>query len=458
MSATGVAARLPARVRVLFASASVAGNALTQTWALWLLYFYAPPSGADIETRVPEIGGLDARVVLGATLTAARVLEAIDDPLIGYWTDRTRSRWGRRIPFVLFGTPWWCLLFVLLFLPPDAGASGVNLAYVFVVAMIFFAMSNVASAAMEALLPHLARTNEDRVSVATWQLVFGVSGAAVGLSLSSLLVDLVGFAWMAATIAAIALTARYTALAGTWRFARTDDVPSTPGFRLALTNTFRNRNFLAYLPSFVCFQVGSQLLTALIPFYVAVVLSDVTVFGFNGRDDEGTFSFMLTIMVIAGILVAVPFFAALARRRGKAAAYRTAMLSATLYLPLLFFAGFLPGVPSVVQAVAMIFLAGLPIAGVFLFPNIITADIADDDARRTGTRREAMFYGSQNLVEKLATSLAPLLFALVLLAGDSADDPLGVRLVGPVAALFVLLGYLSFSRYSLNPDATADGR
>lgn len=452
MSAATAAERTPARVRILFSSASVAGNALSQTWALWLLYFYAPPADASIATRVPEIAGLDPRVVLGAALTLARVLEAIDDPLIGYWTDRTRSRWGRRIPFVLFGTPWWCLLFVLLFLPPDAGASGLNLAYLFTIAFIFFAVTNVAGAAMEALLPHLARTNEDRVSVATWQMVFGVTGAAIGLSLSSLLVDLAGFAWMAATIAGIALVARYTALFGTWRYARTDATPSTRGFKLALRNTFRNRNFLAYLPSFVCFQVGLHMLTALLPFYVSAVLFDVRVFGLSGREHEGTFTFMLTILVIVGMLSAVPFFAAFARRRGKAAAYRLAMLGATLYLPLLFFAGFLPAVPVLAQAAIAIFLAGAPTAGVFLFPNIITADIADDDARRTGTRREAMFYGSQNLVEKLATAVAPLLFALVLLAGDSAEEPLGIRLVGPAAALFVLLGYLSFSRYTLSPD------
>ena len=60
-----------------------------------------------------------------------------------------------------------------------------------------------------------------------------------------------------------------------------------------------------------------------------------------------------------------------------------------------------------------------------------------------------MFYGAQNLVEKLASSVTPLLFAVLLLAGDSASDPLGVRLVGPAAGLFVLLGYLSFRRYRL---------
>ncbi len=449
--AAGWAPGLPLRVRVFYSSASIAGNALSQAWALWLIYFYAPPGDADIPVRIPELGGLDPRVVLGITLTLARVMEALDDPLIAYWTDRTRSRWGRRIPFVLFGTPWWCLLFVLIFTPPVEGSSMANVVYIFVVAQLYFLLNNVAGSAMEALLPHIARRTADRVSVAALQVVFGVGGAAIGLSLSSLLVDLLGFVGMATVIASIAVTTRYVALAGSWRHAATDATPAHPGVMRALRATFTNRNFLAYLPSFVTFQVGVQMLTALLPFFVAAVLGESKLLGLTGSDNEGTFIFLLTVMVISGALAAVPLFAAVARRRGTATTYRAAMLGAAAYFPLLFFAGYVPGIPALHQSLVAIGLAGVPMAGVFLFPNIITADIADESALSTGTRREAMFYGSQNMVEKFAISLAPLIFSLVLLAGDSAANPLGVRLVGPIAGLLVLAGYISFRSYELAP-------
>ena len=109
-----------------------------------------------------------------------------------------------------------------------------------------------------------------------------------------------------------------------------------------------------------------------------------------------------------------------------------------------------PAVVLIVRSPWPLLFAGLPLAGVFMLPNILIADIVDHDARRTSTRREGMFYGAQNLLEKSASAFAPLLFALVLLAGDSAEDPLGIRLVGPVAGLLVLGGYLSFRRYSLD--------
>jgi GPH family glycoside/pentoside/hexuronide:cation symporter len=124
------------------------------------------------------------------------------------------------------------------------------------------------------------------------------------------------------------------------------------------------------------------------------------------------------------------------------------MLGSAISFPLL---GVVPGVPTAAQVVAVMALAGLPIAGVYLFPAAITADIIDYDAVRTGMRREAVYYGSQNFVEKLSTSLGPAFLSGLLLLGGSADDPLGVRLVGPVAGVIVLVGYLVFRSYDL-PD------
>jgi GPH family glycoside/pentoside/hexuronide:cation symporter len=444
--------RTPGRICFAYGFASVAGNAVSQTWSLWLVYFYAPPSDATIATRVADAWGVEARVLLGITLTIARLIEAVDDPLIGYWTDRTRSRWGRRLPFIVVFTPFWALLFVFFFVPPVAHASLVNLVYLFLLAMAFYMLSNLSGAAQEALLPTIARHPADRLSVATWQLVFGVLGAVVGLSVSSLVVDAFGFTAMAITVASIAFGVRYGAMLAIWPVAKADDTPATPGFIQALKDTFSNPQFIAYLPSFVLFQTGLQMLTAVLPFFVDTVLEDSELLGMKGSENTGAFTFMLTACVIGGILLAVPLYRRLARSYGKAKAYRVAMLWSAGAFPLLFFAGFVPGLPALPQALAAVLFCGMATAGVFLFPNILTADIVDYDAERTETRREAMFYGTQNMVEKAATALSPLIFAGILLAGDTSDNPLGIRLVGPVAGLLVLAAFISFRKYSLAPD------
>jgi Na+/melibiose symporter-like transporter len=84
------------------------------------------------------------------------------------------------------------------------------------------------------------------------------------------------------------------------------------------------------------------------------------------------------------------------------------------------------------------------------------ADIIDYDELRTGMRREAMYYGTQATLEKMASALFPVILALLLTLGGTADNPLGIRLVGPVAGVSVLLAFLTFRRYSLPDTVTAE--
>ena len=117
------------------------------------------------------------------------------------------------------------------------------------------------------------------------------------------------------------------------------------------------------------------------------------------------------------------------------------MLLGALGFPFIFFMGFVPGVPVMAQSLVFVALIGLPMAAVFTFPNAIIADIIDYDELRTGMRREAIYYGSQATIEKWAGSLFAPILAGLLLFGETAANPLGIRLVGPVAGAASLLGY-----------------
>jgi Na+/melibiose symporter-like transporter len=154
-------------------------------------------------------------------------------------------------------------------------------------------------------------------------------------------------------------------------------------------------------------------------------------------------------------LLTVPVYQRYAQRHSKRRAYRLAMAVGVVTFPLLALGGVIPGVPVEAQAIVLLALAGLSLAGVFLFPAALTADIVDYDTSLTGMRREASYFGSQNFVEKTATSFAPLLVSLMLLLGNTAGDPLGVRLVGPFAALLVLTGLWIFRGYDLSDDVRA---
>jgi len=459
------ARELPRFNRLVYASGSLGGNVIARSKDLWLIYFYAPPADADITPRIPIL-------VLGLLFTVARLIEALDDPLIGWWSDRTRSRWGRRIPFVVLATPFYGVFFVLLWMPPVAGESVANALYFLVMLEAFHLFSTLSGGPFESLLPEIAVTSKGRVSIVTWQVFFGTVGAAVALVGSGIIRDAFGFQAMAISMAVMGMAARYIALSGAWRHVRLDVEPAQVNPIEAIRSTFTNRPFLFFLPTFILFNMAISMMTAALPFWSGAVLmgglpSDIAkveaanpatlrLFGLEFGVAEGTVVALLTAAAIIVVLLCLPLVYRMSLRRGKAWVYSTAMLIGGVYLPFIAFMGFLPGIDKLLQAVFFVALMGLPMAAVFTFPNAIMADIIDYDELKTGMRREAIYYGSQATLEKIASALFPLILASLLVLGSTAANPLGVRLVGPVAGLSALLGFLAFRGYTLPDTVTAD--
>jgi GPH family glycoside/pentoside/hexuronide:cation symporter len=300
----------------------------------------------------------------------------------------------------------------------------------------------------ESLLPEISHESDERMSIVGMRVWFGALGGLAGLVLSGIIKDTAGFAAMALAMACLAVSFRYLGVVGIWNHASRTTPPVDLPFGGAVRQTFRNRSFIYFLPSFVFFQLSYQLVLAMLPFFVKNVL-DVP------SGEEGRWVAILTAIAIAVVVLSVPRHRRFARRTSKRTAYRRAMLMGAALFPLAGVVGLVPGVPDKAQLALLMALVGFPIAGVYLFPAPLTADIVDDDALRTGMRREAMYFGAQNFVEKIVTALsAPILIA-VLALGDSPDNALGIRLVGPVAGLILLSGYLLFRRYDLPDDPIA---
>ena len=449
--------RLPLRNRLLYASGSISGNAIGRSLDLFFLFFYAPPADAEIAQRVPI-------VLAGVVISGARLLEALDDPLIGFLSDRTRSRWGRRIPYVLVATPFLSLFFVLLWMPPDAHESFANVVYLFVVLWFFHLFSTLSGGPFESLLPEIAPRADDRLSIVSWQVVFGVVGAVFGLIVASVLKSMFGFQTMAVVLGGIALGSRYLALAGAWRPAAMRTAQGWPqqehmeSFWAAIATSLRNDQFVVFLPSFILYNMGVQMITGVLPFLTAAVLergikgsADIAIPGISAAIPP--VEAMLGVAILT-VIVALPFMVRYARHLGKRWVYARGMLVAAIVFPLLFFVGLIPG-PAIAQALVFAALIGVPLAAVQTFPNALIADITDYDTLQTGMRREATYYATQAMFEKVASAFAPALLALLLFVGSTVENPLGVRLVGPVAGAATLVGYLVFRRYWL-PDTVTE--
>jgi GPH family glycoside/pentoside/hexuronide:cation symporter len=433
--------RLPLRDRLLYASGSLGANITFQTLATWLIYFYAPPDDADRSPLVPI-------AIVGLVLVIGRIIEAIDDPFIGYWSDTTRSRWGRRLPFIVIGTPFLALTFFLLWTPPLDHESAWNGLYLFVVLQAFFVFNTIVGGPYDALLPEIATTSADRVSLSAWKVLFGAAGAAIVFLLGGPLIAVWGFAGMGLFMAAVTLVSRYLPVLGVRGHERRESQPSSFRFVQALRATLENSQFLAFVPAFVLFTTSQVMLTQWFPYYADVALRDTSIdlpFGPTLDDAEEKVA-LITALFFLPLIAAVPVMSWLATRVSKHRIYAASMFAAGIYFPLLAFIGFLPAMPKFAQSLLLLALA-LPLAGLFVFPQALLADIIDFDEQRTGERREAVYYGMLATLQKTGLGLAAATFAIVLAVfGKTADDPLGIRLIGPVAGVCTLIGWAIFVR------------
>jgi len=429
---------IPLRTKLLYGTSRVGSEALGKSSGLWLLYYYAPPSDAHLPTLLPSLA-------VGALLLVGGVVSALDDAIVGYFSDRTRSRFGRRIPYIVLGAPLWSIFFVLLFTPPPDAGNGATAVYLLLVFEAVSLFSSVVVTPYEALLPEMAATSGERVSLEAIKVYLGVAGTVIGLVVSSALVHTVGFRAMAVAIAALALVCQYLAIGGVWDRAKRSRIPAEIGFRAGLAATFRNRAFRVLLPTVVLFGLAFQLLQTDIPFYVHAVVGKHSWLGAT----------VLLVVAIAAALVCVPLFARLGRRTSKRHAYSLSMLAAAATFPLLGVAGLLPGIPATIQLIVATALVGAPIGAHFLFPVPLTADVIDDDSAKTELRREGTYLGASSFAQRAALAVAPLLVVLLRLFGDTRAHTLGVRLVGPLAGVILLLAYLLFRAYDL-PDEVRD--
>jgi GPH family glycoside/pentoside/hexuronide:cation symporter len=426
---------LPLPARLLYSLSSLGSEAFGRSRAIWLLFFYAPPP----ESGLPQLLPL---ALVGVLLSILGVLGSLDDTLIGYWSDRTKSRLGRRLPFILVGTPLAALFAVLVVTPPANASTATIAIFLFATMAMFNIFTTVSGGPYEALMPELARTSRDRVDLMTMRMFFSLAGVTIGLVVAGPLVDAFGLQAMMIIMVALAFGTRALGVLGVWRHVDRDQPPAEMSMGQALLTTLRNRQFLAFLPTFVLFQVGLAIILGVLPYYVTAVL---------GPESVGLWTSVLSGVAILAMLVAAPFVRSYAHHRSKREAYRLTMLVAGCAFPLLFFAGFVPGIPALPQVLLVMALCGAPLVGIYIFPHALTADIVDYDAVQTGMRREAIYFGMQGFVERTTTSVSPLILAGLLSLGATAANPIGVRLVGPVAGLFMLASVFLFRLYTL-PD------
>lgn len=428
----GAQARGSLAFALRYGSGYIGIGLVTQTMLVWLAYFYAPPAESGLTAMLPVTW-------VGWAILLGRIVDGIADPVVGAWSDATRSSIGRRRPFLLWGALplaasfaalWWAPLNL-----PDVG----RLVYLGVMVSLFLFFFTVYTAPYLALLPELATTRPARVRLATWQGVAQIVGLGIAMIGSGLLIDAFGFTVMGIILAVVALVS-FLIPALTIREEPREHAP-TPGMFSSIGLTLRNRAFVYYVLSHLLFWIGFNAVVVAAPYLVTVIM---------GGSEADTSIALAVAFVVA--VVSFPLIGRLSAARGLKFTMLLSMYALVAALVLWGFVGRWPGsVPVFWQGLAVFFVAGFSVGGLFVVPNALVAEIVDYDERLTGMRREAMFFGVQGLLVKIAMGFSTfgatqLLEVERFLGGQVA----GVSLVGPIAGLFVLVGAFVFFGYREN--------
>ncbi len=321
-----------------------------------------------------------ALLMVGMTLYA--LWNAINDPLAGHLSDRTRTRWGRRVPYILFGTLPMAIFFALIWIVPSAVRTqeGFLFAYFLFVLFLFDGLSTVVGLNLTALFPELFPDLRERAEICSYRQVFALLGSILGLALPPLIYTTLGWEAMGILLGvatAVSLFISLTAIREPAAVRSEEELP----VREALRATFQNKSFLTYVTFQLMMQFALNLIIAAIPFFAKYVL----------HESERVSSYLL----FAAFAVAFPMVFIWSRLAVRFSARQAMMAAITVFavmlLPFLF-------VSNLIAALVTTGLIGLGLGGLVVLPDILLADVIDEDERKTGKRREGMYFGMQGLL------------------------------------------------------------
>jgi GPH family glycoside/pentoside/hexuronide:cation symporter len=415
------------------------------------VYYYLPPPGRGLVPQIPERVFLGFLTVFGLAMLLGRICDSLTDVVVGWASDRSRSRLGRRRVFLIAGWLPMVVIPALLFFPPAAPGSLANTLWLFALLAFYFVSFTVYVAPYLALIPEIAWTQQERVSLGTllalaafpiagvfgsaWPIALDL-GRAAGLSPEASLRILV----VGASALALLLCAAPIAAIDERRHAR--GMASDLSFRQAVTQTLADRPFCIYILAQCFFVFGVNLIQPVMPYLATVVL---------GRS-EG-FAAWFGIALFAGVGVGFAVIRVLVRRFGPK---RVMILCSGLLALAVGSFGLLradaPGGPHDARNLVILFsalaLVGIPVAGLLVLPNVMLGQLIDRDQRRSGSHRSAMFYGMQGFATKWVYGLSLWVLTFLLARfGNSPAEPLGVILSGPVAGAACLLSVAILSFY-----------
>jgi GPH family glycoside/pentoside/hexuronide:cation symporter len=385
--------------------------------------------------------------VLGLAVTLAAIVnvvygiwDAVNDPLFGYLSDNTRTRWGRRRPWLLAGLPLYVGALVLTYAVPTPAQQGQPLFwYALAMVLTFETASTVMSVNYDALFPELFQGFRERSRASGIYQGFCMSGELVGFALTPIVYTQFGFVGMALLFGGVTAAALLPAILGAREDPRVQEEPPL-SVRAAFRDVLRDRPYWLFVAAltFITFTTGVYTLAT--PFWTKYTLG-------AGPQSPSLIFATVFLVAIASVTVWTRWVRALGVKRTWIWSVGM-MLSSAVALGM---------APTLWVGLVGAALAGIGLGGIKVCREMIVAGLVDRSLARTGHRREGAYYSLLRVFGKLskvleagALALLSVLFGYV--SGENSGPQPGVAfrfLIGAVPMAFLILALMLSCRLEL---------
>jgi len=426
-----------------YGAGDLGGNLFFTMIAFWLLNY------------LTDVVGLAASLA-GYALLIGKIWDAVTDPAVGFLSDRTRSRWGRRRPWFLFASIPLGLSAAFLFRSPQLSSQGQLFAWASLAYMLICTMYTMVNIPYSALTPELTQDFNERTKLNGYRMMFAVVGTLIGAGAALPIVSAfpdktTGFLVMGCIFGGIMTLSALIPFFAVREPGNPAPVDEVKDLLRTYAKAMTNKPFLLILIPWALNTIGVTVVTSCLIYYFKYVLGN-----------EGGMTPALIVLLVTA-MICIPLCVLVSNKLGKKRTYITGLAIFSGATMGIFFFGHLVSYPLLLVTMAV---AGLGFSTHYVMPWSIVPDTIDYDYASSGKRREGVYYGLWTFIAKSGQALAGLFVALTLSASgyvanieQSASALFAIRfLVGPFTALFFFISCLVLTRYPIDEKAYAQIR
>lgn len=416
--------------KIAYSFCTFSSQLVQNTFAIFVSYFYV------------DLMKLDPKLFSFGWILFS-IWNAINDPLFGHISDKTRSRWGRRIPYIAFSIIPIAICFALIWSPPFKVGNDSSIkifVYYLIIIFLYDTFYTLIFLNTSALFPEMFTNLKERTEVAGYRNFLLFIGLITGSALSPLIYTRIGWSGMGILYGIIFIFTMGISLWGS-KEKKIFSIEQALPLKQALKESIRNRSFITYVLASFLVQLSFMMLTSTLPFYTKYVL--------KGTEQDNTLM-MLPIFLVSFPMLLV--WKKITDKYGVKKAFMMAIIIFSITIISLFFTN---NIKTGMFASASL---GIGFSGlVFLF-DVLLSDVVDEDELKTGVRREGMYFGMQGFIVRIAISIQAIIFSTILtttgydaeLAIQPESAVMGIRtLISIFPAISLILGFISISFYPL---------